>query len=197
MTWSVLRGTGSTAWLKIAFPIDQSLAYGKHLRNITMLSSCLPTVIVRLGGMAYTDVVHVYAVARAGYIPQLFSLRLPNPDVIYELMEKADAKALIFDTSSNCSFAGASVPTYPAISHDETPLVRDSKLPSITENLSGDDIFCIFHTSGSTSGTPKIIPCSYAWLDNIITKADFLCRRRNPARQDVTTWVYVLSSTMI
>lgn len=142
--------------------------------------------------MGYTDVVHVYAVARAGFIPQLFSLRLPNPDVIYELMEKADAKALIFDTSSVCSFASAPVPTYPAIPSD---VIRsDSEaLPSITEGINGSDTFCIFHTSGSTSGSPKVIRCSYSWLDNIITKADFLCQRRNSARQDVTTWVGSMS----
>lgn len=142
--------------------------------------------------MAYTDVVHVYAVARAGYIPQLFSLRLPNPDVIYELMAKADAKALIFDTSSVCSFDSALVPTYPAILHENVESSCEP-LPSITENLTGADTFCIFHTSGSTSGSPKVIRCNFSWLDNIIAKADFLCRRRNPARQDVTTWVGSMS----
>ena len=47
--------------------------------------------------MSYVDVLYIYAIARAGYIPQLFSLRLPNPEVIYELLTKADGKAIIYE----------------------------------------------------------------------------------------------------
>ncbi|OBZ80035.1 hypothetical protein A0H81_00897 [Grifola frondosa] len=36
-----------------------------------------------LGGMTYLDVLHIYGVARAGYIPQLSLLRLPNPDAFH------------------------------------------------------------------------------------------------------------------
>lgn len=47
--------------------------------------------------MTYTDLLHIYGVAKAGYIPQLFSLRLPNPDVILELLQKSKGVALIHD----------------------------------------------------------------------------------------------------
>jgi acyl-CoA synthetase (AMP-forming)/AMP-acid ligase II len=146
----------------------------------------------RLSGMTYDDVLHTYAIARAGFIPQMFSLRLPNPDVIYALMRQANASALIYDTSNASSMASAPVPTFPAVASSAIPTSTD-ELPSITANLTGTDTWCIFHTSGSTSGMPKVIRCSYNWLDKIITKANFLCRRRNSARQDVTTWVGSMS----
>ena len=50
---------------------------------------CLTFTGYRSNGMSYVDILYIYAIARAGYIPQLFSLRLPNPDVVYELLEKA------------------------------------------------------------------------------------------------------------
>jgi acyl-CoA synthetase (AMP-forming)/AMP-acid ligase II len=143
----------------------------------------------RLGGQTYLDVLHVYGLARAGYIPQMFSLRLPNPDVIYQLMDSVHAKALIYDLATSCSLEDSPVPTLAAVALDAIGDDNDVVLPSLDEELGGDDIFCIFHTSGSTSGLPKVIPCCYSWLDNIISKADVLCRRRDPNRQDVTTWV--------
>jgi acyl-coenzyme A synthetase/AMP-(fatty) acid ligase len=120
--------------------------------------------------MQYADVCHTYGLARAGYIPQMFSLRLPNPDVIYELMGKANAKALIFDPSSQCPLENSPVPTYPALS---LPSVEpgNEELPSITAGLTGSDTFCIFHTSGSTSGIPKVVFCSSRRLIPLLTYA--------------------------
>jgi acyl-CoA synthetase (AMP-forming)/AMP-acid ligase II len=142
----------------------------------------------RLSGGAYLDVLHVYGLARAGYVPQLFSLRLPNPEVVYELMSSVHAAALIHDMATPCSLSDSPVPTFAAVaSHDV--IDNDETLPSLAEDLGADAAFCLFHTSGSTSGKPKVIPCSYRWLDHIISKADVLCHRRDNARQDVTTWV--------
>jgi long-subunit acyl-CoA synthetase (AMP-forming) len=103
-------------------------------------------------------------------------------------MGDSHAAALIYDMATTCSLSESPVPTFMAEPSHEV-LDNDEELPSLDEELSGDDTFCIFHTSGSTSGMPKVIPCSYSWLDNIISKADVLCRRRDITRQDVTTWV--------
>jgi acyl-CoA synthetase (AMP-forming)/AMP-acid ligase II len=98
-----------------------------------------------LGGQTYLDVLHVYGLARAGYIPQLFSLRLPNPEVIYKLMEDAHASALIYDMATTCSLAESPVPSFVAVpSHDIAD--GDEELPSIHEDFGADDIFSIFHT---------------------------------------------------
>ena len=66
----------------------------------------------RLAGMEYSYVVTIYGISRAGFIPQLFSLRLPNPTVIYELLLRAQAKALIYDPSFNTTVSDSPVPFY-------------------------------------------------------------------------------------
>ncbi|CDO76611.1 hypothetical protein BN946_scf184868.g25 [Trametes cinnabarina] len=143
-----------------------------------------------LGGMTYVDAVHIYSIVRAGYVPQFFSLRLPNPDIIFELLEKSNGKALIYDDSYAAVLSQNPVPTYVAIDARSSPLV-DHFLPPNQGSTNGDDTLMIFHTSGSTSGRPKLVPCSYAWWDFTLHKT---CAAMKPkacrdGRQDVTVWM--------
>lgn len=138
--------------------------------------------------MTYVDLLHIYSIVRAGYIPQLFSLRLPNPDIIFELLEKSSGKALIFDSSFDMVAARGSTRTYVA-GDVRVERVPDFPLAPIQEGTNADDTIVIFHTSGSTSGRPKLIPCSYAWLDFNLRKAQRATAPYNPARRDVTTWM--------
>ena len=132
---------------------------------------------------------HIYGLARAGYVPQLFSLRLPNPDVIYELLRKANASALIYDPSFRNIITECPVPHHTAGSVSEID-VDGLELPPLSEAaLKPEDIVMIFHTSGSTSGSPKLVPCSLRWLDSIIAKAEKVSRPKDPARQDVSVWM--------
>ncbi len=142
----------------------------------------------RLSGMTYLDALHIYAVARAGYIPQLFSLRLTNPDVVFELLVRGEAKALIYDPSYESALGVAPVPVHVATEVSEAQ-VSDIQLPDLPESPNGDDIVMIFHTSGSTSGSPKLVRCSHKWLDAMINKAKHTGRPLNPLRQDVTVWM--------
>ena len=141
----------------------------------------------RLGGMTYFDVLHIYGIARAGFIPQLFSLRLPNPDVVNELLQKAGAKALIYDLSYESATSTFSVPVHPA-AFTERPDAEDVVLYNGFEP-SGSDIAMVFHTSGSTSGSPKLVRCTYKWLDAIVSKAYHTSLPKDQARQDVTVWM--------
>jgi non-ribosomal peptide synthetase component F len=137
--------------------------------------------------MTYTDVLHIYGVSRAGYVPQLFSLGLPNPAVIFELLQLADAQALIFDPSFESAVTDCHIPTHLAVNYES--MHDDGILPSLPKALSGDETAFVFHTSGSTSGRPKLVPCSYRWLNSTINKARRVCSPRNPSRQDVTVWM--------
>lgn len=140
--------------------------------------------------MTYIDVLHIYGIARAGYVPQLFSLRLPNPDVVAELLRKADARALIYDLSYVSAAATFTVPVHPAAytarSDAEDVVLYNHLAPE------GSDIAMVFHTSGSTSGSPKLVRCTYEWLDAIVSKAYYTGIPRDTARQDVTVWMYVV-----
>ena len=143
--------------------------------------------------MSYVDVLYIYAIARAGYIPQLFSLRLPNPEVIYELLAKADGKAIIYepelaDTVSNCP-----CPAYSAGDLRNVD-IGDAPVPPMPRPSSADDIAMIFHTSGSTSGRPKLLPCNYKWLDAMVDKSARTSRPLRKDGQDVTVAMYVPSS---
>lgn len=141
-----------------------------------------------LPGMAYQDVLHIYGLSRAGYVPQLFSIRLPNPDVVLELLTKAGAKALIFDSQFQSLTVSFPLPVHLAIEkRDMTSFKHDLPLMRPTSNPN-KPVF-VFHTSGSTSGSPKLVPCNARWLDAILEKAKVTTTPIHPLRQDVSVWM--------
>lgn len=138
--------------------------------------------------MTYTDACHIYGLARAGFIPQLCSLRLPNPDVIFELLQKAKAKALVYEASFMPDLSNAPFPVHVAVDAHNVDL-SSAPLPRLPQIASGQETAMIFHTSGSTSGCPKLIPCSYAWLDAMVKKSGIVSAPIRPDRQDVNVFM--------
>lgn len=139
----------------------------------------------RLSGYTYTDVLHIYGISRAGYIPQLFSLKLSNSAVIHELLHEAGARALIYDASFESIMKDFPLPIYCAITSERLESSTSVSLPDISESQD-DDIAFIFHTSGSTSGSPKLVPMNYRWLSTVVTKSRHISKPGDPHRQDVT-----------
>jgi hypothetical protein len=144
-------------------------------------------IVARLGGTTYTDALHVYGVSRAGYIPQLFSLRLPSPTIIYELMVQANAKALIYDSSYESILSDSPVSTLVAVDAKDGNGI-DEPVPDFPVAGSGDETVFIFHTSGSTSGIPKLVPWSYSFLHNAVEVSTQYHARTDPGKQIVSTW---------
>ena len=142
----------------------------------------------RLGGTTYLDVLHVYGIARAGYIPQLFSLRLPSPDVVYELLHLAGAQALVFDPAFASIVVNCPIPAELSVDVRSVD-VSDAVLPPLWVPSHGDEIIMIYHTSGSTSGSPKLVPCTADWVNATVQKAAHVTRPRSSDRQDVTVWM--------
>ena len=140
--------------------------------------------------MTYVDALHIYGISRAGYTPQLMSLRLPNPEVILELLAQSGGQALIHDASFSDVLREKSFPTHVAV--DARNIAAPNvDLPPIMEGTCSEKPVMIFHTSGSTSGQPKVIRCSYSWWDACLKKSRECVVPKNPARQDVTTWMLV------
>ena len=138
--------------------------------------------------MTYLDVLCIYGILRAGYIPQLFSLRLPNPEVIYELIQKGHAKALVYDRSLAANISLCPVPVHDAVPSSLADL--DSvALPGLLSSRQEEDIAMIFHPSGSTSGSPKLVRCNWKWVDAIVRKASFTSKPKTPGKLDVTVWL--------
>ncbi|KAL1665529.1 hypothetical protein GGF50DRAFT_52504 [Schizophyllum commune] len=140
-----------------------------------------------IGGFTYTDALHIYGMCRAGYIPQLFSLRLPNPDVVFELLGRSGARALVYDASFAHSVRDAPVPTHLAVDASGEDLAGLA-LPT-QPRVMADDVALYYHTSGSTSGRPKLVPYDYRWLESAVHKSEQVSRPRDPARQDVSVWM--------
>lgn len=141
-----------------------------------------------LSGIDYQDVLHIYGISRAGYVPQLFSIRLPNPDVVHELLREANARTLIFASEFAASTASFSVPVYPAV-HKRDMGVNSATLPPLASSAEGNDMVFIFHTSGSTSGRPKLVPCNRRWLHSVVDKARITTAPQDPQRWDVTVTI--------
>ncbi|PCH33828.1 acetyl-CoA synthetase-like protein [Wolfiporia cocos MD-104 SS10] len=138
---------------------------------------------VWLSGLTYVDALHIYGIARAGYIPQLISLRLPSPEVIFELLGLSKGKAVIFDASYDSeALRRAPLPMHIAVDARELD-VADSPLPPTLREADPSEPIMIFHTSGSTSGRPKLVPCSYAWWAATIAKAQQIMRPKFPHRE--------------
>lgn len=142
--------------------------------------------------MTYVDVLHIYGLMRAGFVPQMFSLRLPNPTVIFELLAKSNGKALVYDVSYEDVLAGSTVPAYCATDIRSVD-VSDVFLPPLPREVDGEDTLLILHTSGSTSGRPKLVPLSYAWWDFGLHKSSQCTKPYNPARLDVNVWMSVFT----
>jgi acyl-CoA synthetase (AMP-forming)/AMP-acid ligase II len=107
--------------------------------------------------------VQLYGLARAGFIPELFSLKfsLPGQAVVRDLLRECNGKALLYDTHFAGIINDIVLPKYPLVDISSLP-----STPSVLEPLpevSGDDIAIIFHTSGTTGGRPKPVPQSHKW----------------------------------
>ncbi|KAH7130985.1 hypothetical protein EDB81DRAFT_845602 [Dactylonectria macrodidyma] len=138
-----------------------------------------------LTGKDYLDLVHIWGVARAGFVPQLVSLRMTDPSVTYELLHRANAVALIHDPGFGSFIVNSPLPVWPAedvlsLDHADLPL------PDLWTPSHAEEVAAIYHTSGSTSGIPKLVPITAKWLDHSIGKMPhFLREGRAAQKQDI------------
>ncbi|KAJ7068744.1 hypothetical protein C8F01DRAFT_1119163 [Mycena amicta] len=191
IAFKVPRPDASSTWRDITyqqFLLDVELA-ASHWARVFRRDRIPERSVIGLwiGGYDYKDVVNLYGISRAGFVPQLFSLRLPSADVILELLAKTGAKALIYEDLFESALRTWPLPIYPEAtlelavggSHLDLP-----PLPVVEEH----DIYAYFHTSGSTSGSPKLVPCSYKWLRSTLRKASQICTPKQIGRLDVVVW---------
>ncbi|KAF5535545.1 acetyl synthetase [Fusarium mexicanum] len=122
-----------------------------------------------LKGTTYLDLLHIWGISRAGYVPQLISAHLTSSTVVKQLLSDAKAKGLIHDPAIAVS-VGEDVATFPAA--DFLGLaVEQFPLAEVNSPTSGHEIVFILHSSGSTSGKPKLVPATARWLDCNMRKA--------------------------
>lgn len=108
----------------------------------------------RIEGFSYHEVVSIYALMTAGYIPQCIPTRLPNIDIVYELASSSGAKALLYHSS-------IMPPAHSPMYTREVRQLCPSDFGSVPEYdrpiINPDDVIVIYHTSGSTGKLPKLV----------------------------------------
>ncbi|KAF9061236.1 acetyl-CoA synthetase-like protein [Rhodocollybia butyracea] len=136
-----------------------------------------------LGGYKYIDVVHVYAISRAGYIPQLVNI-FPNADyaVIQGPLEQANARAFIYESVYSDIVRDIPIPCFTLVTVVHP---NDYPLPDLP-HVTGSDIAIIYQTSGTTSGKSKIVPCNYTWLDGCVRKMTRV--PSDSGKVDIVSW---------
>ncbi|KAM5341438.1 hypothetical protein ACJ41O_014469 [Fusarium nematophilum] len=146
-----------------------------------------------LRGMSYIDIVHIWGVARAGFIPQVVSFRMTDPTVTYQLLDRGGAVALILDPSFQQFLRDSPFPTWPT--EDTLELDLDHlALPKLWMPSQGEDVTMIYHTSGSTSGSPKLVPVTAKWLDASLDKmVEWMPPPPSSSKQEATALVGAFS----
>jgi acyl-coenzyme A synthetase/AMP-(fatty) acid ligase len=91
--------------------------------------------------------------------------------MVVTLMDKANAKALIMDSHFTNACSNVSIPRLIAVSEDTllrwgTTEESLGDLPAVLDH----DVAIIFHSSGTTSGVPKIIPHDHLWMKTITNR---------------------------
>ncbi|KAL6889191.1 hypothetical protein GGI43DRAFT_430910 [Trichoderma evansii] len=163
--------------------------YALLWRHLLLSREVLAGSIVGIPGLTYSDLLHIYGISRAGYIPQLFSIRLPNPTVIFELLAKTNAGALVYHDSFASSISKCSIPHFPVNSLPHWPSNEELGFLPPLQAPGPNSVMFIFHTSGSTSGSPKLVPCTGKWLDFMVKKAAIVATPRAASGRDVTVWM--------
>ncbi|KAF8194081.1 acetyl-CoA synthetase-like protein [Pholiota molesta] len=116
-------------------------------------------------GEKYTDLVHLYALARIGYIPQMLNKAMATlNDAVPSVLSLTNGKAILYDPFYSAAVASLSFPSISLLSDlSSLPPLGDRKLPDLPI-VPDDAVGVIFHTSGTTGGRPKPVPETHKWL---------------------------------
>ena len=143
--------------------------------------------------MTYQDVLHVFGVSRAGYIPQLLHFhRSSSKNLIVELLRRANSLALICDVSHaqlnrdpSSPFGSLPIPVYASSDLRQAGVPSHCRLPKV-DDLVADlgAVAFVLHTAGTAMGTPKLVPYTYRTIDSIMRRAQVIAAPMSSRRQD-------------
>ena len=141
--------------------------------------------------MTYQDVLHVFGVSRAGYIPLLLHFhRSSTKSLLTETLRHANSLALICDPShAQLSRDSLPIPVYANSDLRQVGVPGQCRLPKI-EDLVADPnaIAFVLHTAGIAVGSPKLVPYTHRTIDSIIRRAQVIAAPTSKRRQD--TYVF-------
>ncbi|KAK7229834.1 hypothetical protein V2G26_002004 [Clonostachys chloroleuca] len=127
------------------------------------------TVGIWTSGANYVDIVHIWAVARAGFVPLLISIRIQHLGALDLLLKGGEAKGLLYNTAvAKPELDVVSIPAVDIKTLDAA--VGEKSLPEVWFPSNEDEIVMKYHSSGSSSGMPKVIPMTARWVDFLLDK---------------------------
>ncbi|KAJ7636631.1 hypothetical protein FB45DRAFT_989159 [Roridomyces roridus] len=121
-------------------------------------------IAMLIDGRPYHHFLYSIALSRLGYVPEMIPPRLLDKSIISELMQNAEAKAIVYDSSLVSSIADYTLPAI-AIMPMNDIAYDSSSLPRIEDLPCDADVCFIYLTSGSTSaGSPKLVPVTQKFV---------------------------------
>jgi long-subunit acyl-CoA synthetase (AMP-forming) len=99
---------------------------------------------------------------------------MSSPVVVYELLQKSGAQLLICDPSFTSVLELSPVPVTTSTSDifDSSKVMATAQIEPIWTAETDEDVVVIYHTSGSTSGSPKLVAAMAGWFDFLIEKSE-------------------------
>ncbi|ESK95969.1 amp- ligase [Moniliophthora roreri MCA 2997] len=183
---SELQGWMPISYLQWALDIDSLARHWFHVLSKNEVEQG-SVVALCLGGYEYIDVVQIYAISKAGYIPHVFS-RLPGISAVKDLLRKSNTKVLIRSTSfKEVLKAIDDILVLNSARLEDVDFSNTGPIPALPEKHA-EDTALIAHTSGSTSGAPKLVYVSYRWLDGSVKKCDKPLYP-NTGKPEVVNWM--------
>ncbi|KAJ7611736.1 hypothetical protein FB45DRAFT_1119074 [Roridomyces roridus] len=160
----VQGAAGQKTWLSVTYEDfrNETDRVGRHWRATLSSQGFNSSDAVGLWatGEKYTDLIHIYSLIRAGFIPQLFSVNYLSVDVVRDLLAACKGKGLLYDPTFAAAVEGHV--NLPAICLPALDTIQSSSDPlQPLLDVAEDEPAMILHTSGTTSGRPKPVPVTH------------------------------------
>ncbi|GJJ14663.1 hypothetical protein Clacol_008929 [Clathrus columnatus] len=119
-----------------------------------------------LPGNSFSDMLHIFGIMKAGYIPHILLSDITNVDVVRTLFKDTNCGAILYTPSASGEGLSKHFVCHPIMDAEEISEDSSVVIPFDSESvLNDEDIVVIVHTSGSTSGRPKIVRLRRKWFE--------------------------------
>ncbi|KZP27573.1 acetyl-CoA synthetase-like protein [Athelia psychrophila] len=149
---------------------------------------------VWIRGFTYPDVITIFALSRAGFIPQMMPFEMPNSTLALSLLAKTDAQAIVHSSEKTEAIldTGTKLHRFEDVNFAHVLEVDVAHIPlPVLPEAKPESIVWLYHTSGSVSGIPKVVPIMNKWLASIEHKSGKTFPRNGLPGESQDTWNWI------
>ncbi|GJJ14652.1 hypothetical protein Clacol_008918 [Clathrus columnatus] len=137
-----------------------------------------------MAGLTFSDMLHIFGIMRADYVPHLLNSAITNAEVAASFFQETNCGVIIY--ASQASNSVKNLPEHfvchPIIDAEEIPENSDVILSYSKSAFDNEEVVMILLTSGSVSGSPKLIRLRRRWFEansrkRIVQKQKFVIPR--------------------